>query len=194
MSGFGNDGAETAMAKPFLETGEQRLFVTGLDMDQTIGLETGLRDRRRKEVGSGHNPEHLAFRARSDPGREHGGGRAVDGAIAATGDLMQAPQAQPAARQASVHVRQAEWQNLADTASTVLQVRNTLLKLGDDRVCRAIGHENPVLLRAFQRRWALLCSLFVPFPIMSQSGSCESLSGVAGDVMASNGAVFADCR
>ena len=27
-------------------------------------------DRRRKEVGSGHNPEHLAFRARSDPGRE----------------------------------------------------------------------------------------------------------------------------
>jgi hypothetical protein len=59
-------------------------------------------------------------------------------------------------------------------------VRYARLKLGDDGVCRAIGHENPVLLRAFQRRWALLCSLFVPFPITSQSGSSESLSGMVG--------------
>jgi hypothetical protein len=121
-------------------------------------------------------------------------GGSVNSAIAATSDLMQAPEPQPAARQAPVHVRQAERQDLADAASTAFQVRNALLKLGDDRVCRAIGHENPVLLRAFQRRWALLCSLFVPFPTMSQSGSCESLSGVMGDVTASNGAVFADCR
>src|SRR5690606_5743721 len=67
-----------------------------------------------------------------------------------------------------------EWQDFPRARSTALQVRNALLKLGDNRVCRAIGHENPALLRAYQRLWALIGSLFVLFPIMSQSDSAKS--------------------
>ena len=137
------------MTKPFFETGEQRLLVTGLDMDHPVGLETGLCDCRREEVGSRNDPEHLAFRARRDPRCEHGRRCPVDSTIAASRDLMHASQSQTTSGHAPVHVRQAEWQDPADAASTVLQMRNALLKLGDDRLCRTISHENPVLLRAF---------------------------------------------
>jgi hypothetical protein len=39
-----------------------------------------------------------------------------------------------------VDLGKTEGQDLTHTASTASKVRNALLKLGDDRVCRAIGH------------------------------------------------------
>ena len=106
---------------------------------------------------------------------------AVHGAIPASGHLMQASQPQTSSRKPPVDLGDAEGQDLARTAGTAVQVRNALLELSNDSVCRAIGHVSPVLLRALQRLKALLCSLFVPFPIMSQSDSAMSLSGADGD-------------
>lgn len=169
------------MAQPFLKAGEQRLFIAGLDMDHPVGRQTSLGDRRGEKIGSGYDPENLAFCARCYPRREQRGGGAIDGAIPASGHLMQASQPQTSSRKPAVDRGDTEWQDLARTASTAVHVRNALLELSNDSVYRAIGHVSPVLLRALQRLKALLCSLFVPFPIMSQSDSAMSLSGADGD-------------
>ena len=153
MRGFGDDRAEPTVPQTFLETGEQRLFVTGLDMDHPIGSQPRLGDGRCEQIGARDDPEHFALGPRRNPGGEHGGGRPVDRAITAAGDLMQASKPQPASRKPPVNLRQAEWQDLADAASTALQMRDALMKVGDDRVCRAIGHESPVLLKG-------LCNAF----------------------------------
>jgi hypothetical protein len=57
----------------------------------------------------------------------------------------QQAEAKSTARQSPVDLGQAEGKRLAGTASAALQVRYALLKAGDNRTCRAIGHENPVL-------------------------------------------------
>jgi hypothetical protein len=90
MGGFGDDGAETAMTQPFLETREQRFFIACLDMDHTVWRETRLRNCRGKEIGPRDDPEHLAPGPRCDPGRKKRGGRAIDRPISTTSDLMQA--------------------------------------------------------------------------------------------------------
>lgn len=129
------------MSQTFLETGEQRFLVAGLDMDHPVGLETGLRYRRGEKIGTRDDPEHLSLCPRGNPGREHRRRRPVDGAIAAAGDLMQASEPQPASRQSPVDLGQAERQNLAGAASNAPQVRDALLKFGNNRACRTIGHE-----------------------------------------------------
>jgi hypothetical protein len=53
---------------------------------------------------------------------------------------MEASKPQPSPRKPAIDVGEAERQDFAQAACTALQVRDALLKLGDDRVCRAIGH------------------------------------------------------
>ena len=86
---FGDDGAETAVAQAFLETGQQRLVVTGFDIHDTAGKQTGLGQGRGEQILSCHAPQHLAFSAGCDSGGEQCGRRAVDRAVAATRHLMQ---------------------------------------------------------------------------------------------------------
>lgn len=171
------------MVQPFLETGKQRLFIAGLDMDHAVGRQTCLGDCRREKVGASDNPKHLTSGSGRDPCRKQGRRRAVHGAIAATRDFMQATEPQSASWKPSVDLGQTEGQDFPRARSTAFQVRYALLKLGDNRVCHAIGHENPVLLRASQRPEALICSFFVPFPRMSQLDSEKSLSQAGGTVL-----------
>lgn len=182
MSGLRDDRAKPAMAQPFLETGKQRLFITGLDMDHAVGRQACLGDRRREKVGEGDNPKHLTSGSRRNSCRKQSCRCAIHGAIAATRDFMQTAQPKSTSRKSPVDVGQTERQDFPRARSTALQVRNALLKLGDNRVCHAIGHENPVLLMASQRPEALICSLFVPFLRTSQLDSGKSLSQAVGTV------------
>ena len=88
--------------KPFLETGEHGLLIAGLDIDDAVGQETGLGEGGREEILPRDAPQHLAPCARGDAGGEQRRGRAVDGAIAAAGDLMQRAERQTASRQMPV--------------------------------------------------------------------------------------------
>ena len=182
MSGLSDDRAKPAMAQSFLETGKQRPFIAGLDMDHAVGHQTRLGDRWREKVGAGDDPQHLTSGSGRNSCRKQGCRCTIHGAIAATRDFMQAAQPQSTPRKSPVNRGQTERQDFPRARSTALQVRYALLKLDDNRFCHAIGHENPVLLRASQRPGALVCSLFVPFPRMSQLDSGKSLSQAGGTV------------
>jgi hypothetical protein len=90
------------MAQAFLETGENRLIIVPFQIDDAIGRQAGLGERRREEVGAREAPENLALGPRGDAGGEEGGGRPVDRAVAAAGDFMESALGQASARQARV--------------------------------------------------------------------------------------------
>ena len=75
------------------------------------GMQPGLAQGRREQVGPGHAPEHHAVGAGDDPGREQRRCRTVDRAIGATGHLMQGTERQPAVRQACIDGRHPERQH-----------------------------------------------------------------------------------
>lgn len=86
---FADDGAETAVTQAFLETGQQRLVVTGFDINDTAGKQSGLGQGRGEKVLSCDAPQHLASGAGRDSGGEQCGRCAVDRAVAATRHLME---------------------------------------------------------------------------------------------------------
>ena len=90
------------MAKAFLHAGEHGLVVAGLDIDHPVGDEPRLCDRRREQVRSRDAPENFALGARRDACAEQRCRRAIDGAVATTGDLMKRAKRQPTARQTRV--------------------------------------------------------------------------------------------
>ena len=120
------------MPQPFLEAGKQGFLVAALDIDDAARRETGLGERRREQVGPRHAPQHLAAAARRDAGGEQGGGRAVHGAVAAAGDLVQCAAQQPSFRKNPVDRRHAEGQGRA-------LMRGPALKPGD--ACPELGHD-----------------------------------------------------
>jgi len=140
MRCFRNHGAQTAMPQTFLETGEKRLLVTRFDMDHAVRRQARLRDRGSKKVGACDDPQHLSSGPRSNSGNKQRRRRPIHCPIAAAGKFMQRPQCQPSPRKPAVDVGKAERQDLAHAACTALQVRNALLKPGNNRLCRAIGH------------------------------------------------------
>ncbi len=140
MRGFRNHGAQTAMSQAFLETGEKRLLVSSLDMDHAVRRKARLRDCGSEKVGARDDPQHLSSSPCSDAGDKQGRRCTIHCPIAAAGNFMQSPQCQPSPRKPAIDVGEAERQDFAHAACTALQVRDALLKLGDDRVCRAIGH------------------------------------------------------
>lgn len=194
MGGFSDHGPETAMAQPFLETGEQRRLIAGLDMDYPIGRQPRLRDRRGKEIGTCHDPEHLTFGPGGDPGREHCRRRAIHGPIAAAGDLMQASQPQSASRKPLVDLGKVERQDLAHARSTALKVRYAPPKLGDNRVCRAIGHEKSGSPEGFPTPSGADMFIICSVSENESIGLCKESFAGGGDATASNGTVLVDCR
>jgi hypothetical protein len=89
VSHLGYDRAEAAMSKPLLETGEKRLLITRLDMDQPIRGKPCLCQRWRKQVRSRDTPEDFASRPCRYPGSEKPSRGAIDSTIPATGNFMQ---------------------------------------------------------------------------------------------------------
>jgi hypothetical protein len=77
------------MPQSLLKAREYRWLVSRLHVDDAIGREPGLSDGRRKEVLPRDTPQDVAPCSRSDSRGEQGSRRAVDRAIAATGDLVQ---------------------------------------------------------------------------------------------------------
>ena len=108
---FGHHGAQPAVAQPLLKAGEDGLLVAALEIDDAVGLQAGLGERRREQVRAGDAPEHLAAGARGDPGGEQRGGRAVDRAVSAAGDLMQRAAREAAAWKSRVHCGEPEGQH-----------------------------------------------------------------------------------
>ena len=91
------------MPQAFFKAGEDGLLVAAFEIDDAVGVQPGLRERRRKQVQSRETPEHLAARAGGDPCGKKRGGRAVDRAIAAASDLMQCAKRQRPAGEPRVH-------------------------------------------------------------------------------------------
>lgn len=96
------------MPQAFFKAGEDGLLVAAFKIDDAIGVQPGLRERRRKQVQSRETPEDLAARAGSDPRGKKCSGRAVDRAIAAASDLMQCAKRQRPAGEPSIHRRDTE--------------------------------------------------------------------------------------
>jgi hypothetical protein len=99
------------MTQPFLETGEHRFIIACLDIDDPIRGQARLRDGWSKQILPDDAPQYLAFGSCGNPGRKQRSGGAVDRAIATASHLMQRTQAQAAARQAGVYLRQPKRQN-----------------------------------------------------------------------------------
>jgi len=87
----------------FFKAGEDGLIVAAFEIDDAVGVQPGLRKRRREQVQSGETPEHLAARASSDPRCKKRGCSAVDRAVAAASDLMQCAKRQRPAGKPCVH-------------------------------------------------------------------------------------------
>jgi hypothetical protein len=99
---------QTPMPEAFFTAGEDGLLVTAFEVDDAVGVQPGLGERRRKQVQSRDTPEHLAARAGGDPCRKKRGGRAVNRSVATASDLMQCAERQRPAGEPSVHRRDAE--------------------------------------------------------------------------------------
>ena len=98
------------MPQAFLKAGEDGLLVAAFKIDDAVGVQPGLRERRRKQVPSYEAPEHLAARAGGNPRGKKRGSCAVDRAVAAAGDLMQCAKRQRPAGESRVYRRNSEWQ------------------------------------------------------------------------------------
>lgn len=97
-----DDRAQPAMPDAFLHAGEDRLVVAGLNIDDPVRFEAGLRQRRGEQVWAGDAPQDLAPRSRRHTAGEQRCCRTVDGAIAAACDFMQRAERQSAARESCV--------------------------------------------------------------------------------------------
>jgi hypothetical protein len=147
------------MSNSFLETGQHRLLVAGVDKDDTVRTETDLGQGRREEVLPGDAPEHLAFRSGGDAGREQGSRRTIDGGIAAAGNLVQRPERQAAAGQPVVYGPDPKRQNCPGAQRRSLKLLNLLAKATD---CWAAGRRHPWPLERSDERFVLVMSSHKP--------------------------------
>lgn len=106
------------MTKTLLHTGEDRLVVVSFDIDDAIGLESCLREGRRKQVSFSDAPEHLSLCAGSNPSAEKSRRSAVDRAISATSDFVQRSHCEAASRQPVIDVCNAKGQNRSSARSS----------------------------------------------------------------------------
>jgi hypothetical protein len=128
---FCYDSAEPAVPQTLLETDENRLFVSRLDIDHAAGHEPGLRESRGEEVLPRDAPQHKAAGPGGDSRRKERRGGAVDRAMAAAGHLMQSAERQSASWQMPVDRLDAEGQHQSPAASRALEAPDVLAKLLD---------------------------------------------------------------
>lgn len=108
---FADDGAEAAVAQAFLETGEHRLVVAALKIDDAIGFQARLGERRREQIRPRDAPQDLALGAGDDARCEQGRRGAIDRAVSAACYFVQSAEWETAARESRVQLGNAEWQN-----------------------------------------------------------------------------------
>jgi hypothetical protein len=65
-----DNGTQSAVSKPLLHAGEDRLVVVGLDIDDAVGPEPCLGERWGEEIALRHAPEDFSLCAPSDAGTE----------------------------------------------------------------------------------------------------------------------------
>ena len=128
------------MPQSFLKAGEHRDLVARLDVDHPVGIESGLRDRGREQVGLGHAPQHLPVDACEDARGEQRGGGCIDRACGTACDLVQRAQRQSATRQAAIHGRDPERQHGAIPSILRLDARDPGAQLVDGRAGTARCH------------------------------------------------------
>lgn len=109
------------MAKALFETGHQGLFVSRLDIDDSVRPEPGLAERRGEQVGPGDAPQDGSAQAGDDARREQGRGGAAAGLLAAACDFVQGAQGEAAAGQDCVHLGDPERQDVRRAAGGVLK-------------------------------------------------------------------------
>ena len=104
-------GAEAAVPQAFLKAGEDGLLIAAFEIDDAVGVQPSMRERRRKQVQSRETPQHFAARAGGDPCRKKRSRRAINRAVAAASDLMQRAERQPKAGKPRVHRRDTKGQS-----------------------------------------------------------------------------------
>ena len=125
---FGDHGAESAVPNSFLETGEHRLLVAGVDIDNPVRGETDLGERRRKQVLPGDAPKDLAPGPPRDASGEQGGRSTIDRRVATSRHFVQRPERQPATGKAAVDSRDTERKNGPGAQRRALKTLNLLAK------------------------------------------------------------------
>ena len=119
------------MAQALLATGQHRLLVLRLCVNDTVRRQTGLGKGRGEQILPDHAPQHRPLAARGNPGCEQGGCGAINRAVAAASHLMQRPQRETAARQMRVNRRQTEWQHRRRMAVTGFNSPNFFAQNGN---------------------------------------------------------------
>lgn len=115
-------------------------------MDHPARRQASLFQPRREQIGLRHAPEHLRRQACGDPGCKAGGRRAVDGAVAAARNLVQAAKRQPALGQAAVKFGQAERQRRQGRAAIALDRCDPVPQRHESRIGTRRGHGSVGLL------------------------------------------------
>lgn len=103
-----DDRAKPTVPDAFFHAGQDCLVVTGLDIDNAVRFQAGLRQRRREQVGPGDAPQHFASRARRDAASKERRRRAINGAVAAACDFVQRAERQSAAREPCIELGDSE--------------------------------------------------------------------------------------
>lgn len=125
---------------PFLEAGEHRGLVAGLDMDDTAGQQPRLGQRWGEEILPGDAPEHLAPGACCNAGGEERRGGPIDRPVAASCHLMQRPERQSASRQHLVDTGNAERKHRTMARRPAFEARDSLAKRSDSRAGGRLTH------------------------------------------------------
>jgi len=128
---FANDGRKSAVAQCLFAAAENGVVIIGLEENNAILGQPGLRQCRRKQVDLAVAPQHLAPGSGGNPCREQTGGRSVYGSIGATGHLVQSAKCEPAARELRIDRGHAKRQDgpatrtgAADTFDLVSEFRD----------------------------------------------------------------------
>ncbi len=119
------------MPDSFFETGEHRLLVAGVHVDDPVRGETDLGQRRREQILPGDAPQDLAFGSSGDAGGEQGRRRAVDGGIATSRHFVQRPERQTATGKAAVDVIEAKRKYRSRTQGRALKALNLFAESPD---------------------------------------------------------------
>lgn len=99
------------MAQTFFETGQHGFVVACFEINDAVGLETGLGQRRCKKVRSGDAPKNFTARSGGNACGEQRRCRAVYSAVAAACYFMQCAKGQTAPRQVRIKGGKPERQN-----------------------------------------------------------------------------------
>lgn len=99
------------MTQSFLHAGKHSLVVARFEIDNAIANKARLSDGLGEQVGTRDAPKDLALGAGSEARAEGRSRSAIDGAIAATGYLMQRAERETAAGESRVHLGDSERKN-----------------------------------------------------------------------------------